>query len=74
MITEISQLICCGISTKSEILLDRGARRVRAHGPHGHHAPLKPTALRATRFLFACPAAPDRKPGERQTRAAPQVR
>jgi hypothetical protein len=69
MITEISQLISCGISVKSEILLDPGARRVRApaHGPHGRHAPLKPTALRATRFLFALPCGAERKPGERQT-------
>jgi hypothetical protein len=57
MIMELPQLISCGSSMKNEILLDHGARRVRAsaHGSHGHHAPLKPTALRATRSLLASP-------------------
>jgi hypothetical protein len=50
MIMEIPQLICCGISMKSEILSDHAAPRADAasqfaHGSHGHHAPLKSTAL-----------------------------
>jgi hypothetical protein len=51
MITKILQRITCFISTKSEITRDYAAPlRARAacqseHGPHGHHAPLKSSAL-----------------------------
>jgi hypothetical protein len=50
MIVEIPQLICCGISMKSEILSDHaapcaGAVSRPALHPHGHRPPLKLRAL-----------------------------
>ena len=53
LITETSQPISCRISTKSENTYDYAAPRGRtprqlAHGPYGHHAPLRPNGSGAS--------------------------